>query len=532
MKKLACLFSLLFCFCVSGQNVPVLAKPSGLLVTPPDFFTVNSNAIRVIASGITNGMSFSSTNAVSKITSNSTDIVSPATTLNFVAGTNLAIIDSGSGVATVVIPTNTVTIDTNIVAEKSWVRSLLSFGGIHYNSTNLNPSGFDTTTYAFVDTIPAPAVRTYSGMTNGQYIGSVMTTNAFSSLSAPVTVSMYLSKGTAGSISVHPEIYYTYDKTNLLGDWEAASQIITTGTNLYQWVISFPSVTPTNGSGFYIVRRLKVDSVGASPALSLWVGTNTPGNILVQTPSSVSGSGTVTNVSVRAGSGILIFGPTSITSGGTNTIAVNTAFVMPKTGGVFSAIVDAGSTGSFPIQVGAYDGSSAWSSYVSGKPNCIGLVTNVALSGKPRIRFWTTPGTVWDAADLNEYDTMTHYGTLICGTNVIVTNNITFRVSTNTAGTNLVFYIDMSKAMHELRITNSASLTFHTTNRAAGLTTMLRIKQTSAASLGMSFNSGWTNFVGSPPPTALSSNVWAVLSLSCWGGDETNVLAGYAVQPY
>lgn len=321
MKKLACLFSLLFCFCVSGQNVPVLAKPSGLLVTPPDFFTVNSNAIRVIASGITNGMSFSSTNAVSKITSNSTDIVSPATTLNFVAGTNLAIIDSGSGVATVVIPTNT--------------------------------------------------------------------------------------------------------------------------------------------------------------------------------PSSVSGSGTVTNVSVRAGAGILITGKTNITDGGTNTIAIDSTVVATK---------------------------SDLSGYLPTSTTLGGLYDTAIGSGYDwDVLRWDNYQLKWVNSQLTDF---TNYNGLR------IADNITYGVATNTAGTNLVFYIDLSKAMQELRVTNSASLTFHTTNRAPGLCSIIRIKQTSAASLSMSFNSGWTNFVGSPPPTKLSSNVWAILSLSCWGGDETNVLAGYAVQPY
>lgn len=132
---------------------------------------------------------------------------------------------------------------------------------------------------------------------------------------------------------------------------------------------------------------------------------------------------------------------------------------------------------------------------------------------------------------------------IISKTNIIygtttITNLVADYVQTNLAqGTNLVFYLDMSQAYQKLVITNTSTtgITINTTNRPADgvvRTVRLRIQQTVTNSVTLAFNDGWTNFVGSLPPTSLASNVWGILSLDCDGASETNVLAGYAVQPF
>lgn len=190
----------------------------------------------------------------------------------------------------------------NELVTASWVRSLFNNGVLDYATTNIDSVatniGVPTPVYTFATTIPPPASRSYVNPTNNQYIGSVITTNTFQFLQGPISVNAFMALSTGGSdaLSVHPEIYYSYDKTNWSGDWEASNQSITKGvTNLYQWVISFPTVTATNTAGFYLERRFKVGVAGGTPTVTFLVGTNTASgtnnasHIAFTGPSSQSG---------------------------------------------------------------------------------------------------------------------------------------------------------------------------------------------------------------------------------------------------
>ena len=510
MKKLFLAIYLLPFLAFSQATYPLQLKANGVIGNFPNFFIANSNLLNAaVKSG-------GATNAVKVIQQDGTDVVNPALTINFVGGTNFSVGDAGSGVATVTIPTNAAgSIDwsfTNNLATTNWV------------STN------------FV---------LQSGLVSSNFVTSA----------------------NLGSLN-----YVSYSQlsgSNFLSSSQVASS-------------NFVTAAITNGLA------------GTNQIVRIIAGTNVVivTNLNDITINSIGGSGTVTKVSSRAGTGILITGDTSITTAGTNTIEVDTGVIMPKSGGAFSgniSFVDDGdysSLGGFILPrrtnqlngIGgemwynqlldchiAYDsdgnkrfvydtslsnelagisivltnsnslslyslGTSAASDYrrfiakSSGTGFVLGSETAGTGIGSGRVDF-QTQGT--NRLSILENGTIT-----LNSSSVIVSNNIAFAVNTNTVGTNLVFYIDMSKGMQRYLITNSASLTFHTTNRAPGLTTFVKIKQISAASLYYKFNPGWSNFVGSPPPTALSSNVWATLSLSCDGTEETDILAGYAVQPY
>lgn len=165
-----------------------------------------------------------------------------------------------------------------------WVRSLLANGFVGYASTNVdinatNP-GSGQLMFTFSGTIPVTNNRVYVAPNSGDYLGGVMTTNTFQTLQGPASINIFAAAlgGSGGpSLSIHAEVYYSYDKTNWFGDFTSGNQTIAIGiTNLYQFVVSFPTITATNASGFFIERRLKVGTAtGAThPNLMFLIGTN------------------------------------------------------------------------------------------------------------------------------------------------------------------------------------------------------------------------------------------------------------------
>jgi hypothetical protein len=158
-----------------------------------------------------------------------------------------------------------------------WVRGLINNGTIEYFTTNIDGTatnvGSGQPVYKWASAIPLTAAIAYVSPTNNQYLNSEISTNTFSFLQGPIHIESYLQMA-GGSITVHPEIYYSYDKTNWYGDFEGPNQSITTLTNHYQWVITFPSITSTNSTGFYVQRRFKVGVATSSPTITFHMGTN------------------------------------------------------------------------------------------------------------------------------------------------------------------------------------------------------------------------------------------------------------------
>lgn len=168
-----------------------------------------------------------------------------------------------------------------------WVRGLFNVGTPYYITDVVDPiatnSGPDQPVYTFSSAIPASSIRTYTTanfLTNNGFVGSVITTNRFQLLSGQVFVNSFLAfigGAAASTLSLHPMIFYSYDRTNWLGGFEGSNESITrVQTNMYTWVISVPTVSSTNSDGFYVQRRFHVESVTGSGVrtLQVFIGTN------------------------------------------------------------------------------------------------------------------------------------------------------------------------------------------------------------------------------------------------------------------
>lgn len=192
----------------------------------------------------------------------------------------------------------------------SWVRGLFNNGQLLYAGPGQRTDATNVSSgqimYLFTNNIPPTSSRKYATVNAGDYIGSVMTSNSLTFLQGPIYVHAYLqsSNGNGGqSVSVHPEIYYSYDRTNWLGDFSANDQVLAQSTNLYEWVVSFPAVTSTNSTGFWVERRFKVGAASGAthPDVYFHLGTNylTSSNdashIAFSGPSSESGNAFLAN---------------------------------------------------------------------------------------------------------------------------------------------------------------------------------------------------------------------------------------------
>lgn len=247
-------------------------------------------------------------------------------------------------------------------ATAGWIRGLFNSGFIEYATSNIdntatNPATLNQVVYQFWNgVIPQPSVRTWASgfITNNGYIGAVITTNTFTSLSGPISVNAYLGATTAGSLNnyfltIHPELYYSYDKTNWYGDYVANSQAITgNATNLYSWVISFPEIISTNATGFYIQRRLKIDTAstaGNVPTVYFMVGTNLVSGNSSASHISISGQSAGLGTSPARSLGITIDG-----GGSAITLGTKGYLEVPCNCSILSGTILADQSGSIAIE--------------------------------------------------------------------------------------------------------------------------------------------------------------------------------------
>lgn len=212
-------------------------------------------------------------------------------------------------------------IASNTVANAGWVRGLIPvYGSVSwYVSTNVATVGFSTNCYSYMDVIPESATRSYVITSNG-YIGANITTNTYTTINSPILVDSILGmSGPAAAVTIQPEIYFTTDGTNLVGDYAGASQaLVNNQTNQYSWIINFP--TYTSSVPARIVRRIKVISNSGTPTVFFKAGTNingTASHIVVSTPtaSGLTAPVLLATQSDNNGGSITNISATNITSG-------------------------------------------------------------------------------------------------------------------------------------------------------------------------------------------------------------------------
>lgn len=200
--------------------------------------------------------------------------------------------------------------EANEYVTASYVASLLTSGQFLYGSTNAILAGitnsYDSVTnnalLQFLGTNPAGAIKSFTfNADTGKNFVSIATTNTYQSCSGPFVTTVYCTVDSGGnkSLSIAPDIYATYDRTNLILLATGSGQSITVGTtltNLYSWATASPTYNSTNTAGFYIVRRLRVVSVSGGPTLTISSGGNTPTALSFTVPIATSAnySGTFT----------------------------------------------------------------------------------------------------------------------------------------------------------------------------------------------------------------------------------------------
>lgn len=318
----------------------------------------------------------------------------------------------------------------NELPTAQWVRNLFANGSIYYVHTNIdtatNPSD-GVIVRQFQPGIPTNVTtQTSTAVTSGQYISDIVTTNTFMLWNGPDQVNTYMNySGGAGgpSVTVHAELYYSYDKTNWFGDFSSADQPLTTSLALYQYVISHAPVVSTNATGFYVERRLKVGTAtgATTPNVVLTIGTNSVSGSTDSAHTHIGDSGstgnngtaflaanqTFTGSNVFSGGAALV-GPVSIYGDSNKT---NGSYIS-NGGEVFSNAV--GSVTLFGGTVGmAGTGQTALSKVA---PTNSVAVTNI--SGV--VHMATAATVVWDC---NQSHNWTHTNRIGAAMTLVITNS-------------------------------------------------------------------------------------------------------------
>jgi len=107
-----------------------------------------------------------------------------------------------------------------------------------------------------------------------------------------------------------------------------------------------------------------------------------------------------------------------------------------------------------------------------------------------------------------------------------VTNNVTF--GHTTAGASPLTVDFLGKTYESLTLSGNFTFTA-SSNRAAGRTKTFRII-CDGSDRTLAFNASWV-YIGSSAPASIAANKTAILSLTCFGTAETDVLYSYAASP-
>ena len=118
---------------------------------------------------------------------------------------------------------------------------------------------------------------------------------------------------------------------------------------------------------------------------------------------------------------------------------------------------------------------------------------------------------------------LTSSGTVnLSGNNLDNIKNLHHNIS-SMSGTAINFANDQLETMGF-----SATLTLTTSNRATGKSKTLKMSNTSGSTQTLNFPSGW-KWVGAKP-TDQAGNKIAILTMTCFGTADTDIVAGYAVE--
>lgn len=204
-------------------------------------------------------------------------------------------------------------------ATVDWVRKQFNSGVYYYNTTQYIGTAFATNTYLYATNNPAAVVpKSFSVVSNGQYISSIITPEHVALPHGPAVVSVWLEKTgiPSSSVSVKAELYFTADGTNVLFEAEdVTAQTVTAGTKLYQWVFHFPD-QPSS----YVVRRLKVTSVTGSPTVKVFGGGGYPSTLAI---TSLGAGGD--ELGSRGATNLIVNGVTQTYDSGTRTLSATVA---------------------------------------------------------------------------------------------------------------------------------------------------------------------------------------------------------------
>lgn len=197
--------------------------------------------------------------------------------------------------------------EANEYVTASFVRSVLNNGAFLYGTTNTIAVGFSNILTSSTNTVSlqfganAPSGYT-KGFTNfvtgtypnGPYFASIVSTNTYQAVTGPFVNDFYIQadgSGAGHALGIAPDIFVTYDLTNLIPICAGAEQSLTMAatTNLYTWIQAAAQYNSTNTAGFYIVRRVRVTSQnGTALYINVKGGSGTATTLAFNTPVTVN----------------------------------------------------------------------------------------------------------------------------------------------------------------------------------------------------------------------------------------------------
>jgi len=232
--------------------------------------------------------------------------------------------------------------EANEYVTASFVRSVLNNGAFLYGTTNTTPVGFsnivnnatNSISLQFGANAPIGYIKGFTNFlngtyTNGPYFASIVSTNTYQSVTGPFVNDFYIAAGGNGqpAISITPDIFASYDKTNLIPLCSGAGQALTVDgtTNLYTWIQSAAQYNSTNTAGFYIVRRVRVVSQnGNNLFINVLGGSGYATSMSFNTPVTVNAN--YNGTFIGNGAGLTNIPTTGIIGLGTAAYSNSTAF--------------------------------------------------------------------------------------------------------------------------------------------------------------------------------------------------------------